>query len=51
MPHLKEQERIVQHIETLSKHTRTLEAATEEKIKNLTALKASLLNQAFRGKL
>jgi len=51
LPPMEEQERIVVHLEALSERTRTLEAATQEKLDDLTALKASLLDAAFRGQL
>lgn len=51
IPDATEQHRIVDYLDTLSKHTRALEIATEDKIKNLTAIKASLLDHAFRGRL
>lgn len=51
LPPAKEQQRIVNHLNLLSKHTRALTTATEEKLIYLTALKASLLDNAFRGQL
>jgi len=51
LPPVKEQQRIVSHLDLLSERTRTLEASTQEKINDLTALKASLLDAAFRGQL
>ncbi|MDX8406444.1 MAG: restriction endonuclease subunit S [Mariprofundus sp.] len=49
LPPIKEQQQIVSHLNDLSERTRTLEASTQEKINDLTALKASLLNAAFKG--
>ncbi len=51
IPTIEKQQKVIAHLDVLSEHTRALEAATEKRIKNLTALKASLLDQAFRGKL
>ena len=51
LPSLEEQNRIVTHLDALSERTRALEAATEEKLNELTALKASLLDAAFKGQL
>jgi type I restriction enzyme S subunit len=51
LPNLKEQKSIVAHLDALSEHTRALEAATQEKLNHLTALKASLLDAAFKGQL
>jgi len=45
------QQQIVARLDALSERTRTLEAATQEKLDDLTALKASLLDVAFRGQL
>jgi len=51
LPPVKEQQRIVSHLNSLSERTRTLKASTQEKINDLTALKASLLDAAFKGQL
>jgi len=51
LPPIKEQQRIVSHLNSLSERTRTLKASTQEKINDLSALKASLLNAAFKGEL
>ena len=51
LPSLQEQRQISDHLDALSKRTRALEAATAEKLNDLTALKASLLDAAFRGHL
>jgi len=48
---IEEQRHIVAHLDALAERTRTLEAATQEKLDDLTALKASLLDVAFRGQL
>ena len=50
-PSLEEQHRIITHLDALSERTCALEAATEEKLRDLTALKASLLDAAFKGQL
>ena len=51
LPSLDEQNRIVTHLDALSERTRALEATTEEKLSDLTTLKASLLDAAFKGQL
>lgn len=51
LPSVEEQNHIVTHLDALSERTRALEAATEEKLNDLTALKASLLDAAFKGQL
>jgi len=51
LPPLEEQQRIVTHLDALAERTRTLETTTKEKLDDLTALKASLLDAAFRGQL
>jgi len=51
LPPLDEQKRIVAHLDTLSERTQTLEVSTQEKINDLTAFKASLLDSAFKGEL
>jgi len=51
LPPIKEQQRIVSHLNSLSERSRTLKASTQEKINDLTALKASLLDAAFKGQL
>jgi len=51
IPAIGEQKRIVDHLNSLAERTRTLEASTQEKINDLTALKASLLDAAFKGQL
>jgi len=51
IPPLDEQKHIVTHLNGLSERTRTLEAATQEKLNDLATLKASLLDAAFRGNL
>jgi len=51
LPQLEEQERIVGHLDALSERTQVLETSTQEKISYLTALKASLLDTAFKGGL
>lgn len=51
LPSLGEQKRIVIHLNALSERTRTLETATQEKLNDLTTLKASLLDAAFKGQL
>lgn len=51
LPSLNEQKHIVAHLDALSERTRILEVSTKEKLSDLTALKASLLDAAFRGQL
>jgi len=51
LPPLEEQKRIVAHLDGLSERVQTLEKTTCERIDHLSALKASLLDDAFRGKL
>jgi len=51
IPTIEVQRRIVTHLDALSQHTRALESATEEKLRDLASLKASLLNTAFMGQL
>jgi type I restriction enzyme S subunit len=51
IPLLDEQNRIVSHFDALSERTHTLEAATQKKLNDLTTLKASLLDAAFKGQL
>jgi len=51
IPPKDEQKKIVTHLDALSERTHTLEVTTQEKINDLTALKASLLDSAFKGEL
>ncbi len=51
IPSLEEQRQITDSLDALSERTRTLEASTQEKINDLTALKASLLDAAFKGNI
>ena len=51
LPTLDEQQGIVSHLESLSERIGILEISTREKINDLTALKASLLDAAFKGEL
>ena len=51
LPSLDEQVRIVEHFEVLNDRSRTLEAETRERLEQLTTLKSSLLDSAFRGQL
>jgi type I restriction enzyme, S subunit len=46
-----EQHRIVEHLDGLSERIQTLEKTTRNRLAHLAALKASLLDAAFRGKL
>ncbi|MEA3640660.1 MAG: restriction endonuclease subunit S [Lamprobacter sp.] len=46
-----DQRRIVTHLDALTEHTNTLESETQERLDQLTALKSSLLDAAFRGQL
>ncbi len=51
IPPRAEQDRIVAFLNKLAKRTHAIEAATQEKLHHLKALKASLLDNAFRGQL
>ncbi len=51
LPDINEQNRIVTHLDTLSERTRALKTVTQEKLNDLTTLKASLLDAAFKGQL
>jgi len=51
IPPISVQKSIVAHLDALADHTRTLEAETLERLDQLTALKSSLLDAAFRGQL
>jgi len=50
-PSLKEQQTIVQKLDTLSAETKKLEAIYQQKIKDLEELKKSILQKAFNGEL
>ncbi|MBN2685654.1 MAG: restriction endonuclease subunit S [Pontiellaceae bacterium] len=51
LPPLEEQQRIVAHLDGLAERIQKLEAATRARLDRLAALKASLLDAAFRGRL
>ena len=51
LPPLQEQTRIVEHLDALSARIQALEKTSRERIDHLAALKASLLDAAFRGEL
>ena len=51
IPSIEKQVQIAVNLDALYDHTRSLESATQEKLDDLTALKASLLDAAFRGQL
>ena len=51
IPPIEKQAQIAVKLDTLSERNRTLEVTTQEKLNDLTALKASLLDAAFRGQL
>jgi len=51
LPPINEQNGIVEHLDALAERTRILETTTQEKLNDLTALKASLLDAAFKGHL
>lgn len=51
VPSMEEQIGIANYLDTLAEHTRTLEAETQERLDQLTTLKSSLLDSAFRGQL
>jgi len=45
------QQKVVKYLDKISKKTEKLKQVQKEKMQNLVALKASILNQAFRGNL
>ena len=51
LPDLKEQKKIVEYLDSLSEKVQNLERLQEEQLSELDALKASVLHQAFQGKL
>jgi type I restriction enzyme S subunit len=51
VPPLAEQSKIVTQLDAISERTQALEAATSAQLEKLEALKASLLDAAFRGQL
>jgi type I restriction enzyme, S subunit len=51
IPSIEKQNHIVTHLDALSERIRALETYTQEKLNDLTALKASLLDAAFKGQL
>jgi len=51
IPLIEKQEKIAANLDALSERTRTLEGSTKEKLNDLTTLKASLLDAAFKGEL
>jgi len=51
LPTLEEQQNMVAQFDALAERTHALVSATEEKLKHFTALKTSLLDAAFTGKL
>jgi len=51
VPPIEEQQNIVTHLDALAERTLALGAATQEKLNDLTTLKASLLDAAFKGQL
>lgn len=51
VPQIEMQQQIVANLDTLAEHTRALETVTKEKLNELTTLKASLLDAAFKGQL
>jgi type I restriction enzyme, S subunit len=51
IPPMKDQEQIVQKLDTLSEETKRLEAIYQTKIENLEELKKSILQKAFNGEL
>ena len=48
---LEEQQKTVQYLDQLSQKTETLKQVQQEKMQSLKALKASILDRAFRGEL
>jgi len=51
IPPLKTQQKTVQYLEQLSQKTETLKQVQTEKMESLKALKASILDRAFRGEI
>jgi len=51
LPPLKTQQKTVTYLDKISKELETLKQTQKEKMESLVALKASILDQAFRGKL
>ena len=51
VPPLAEQSKIVAQLDAISERTQALTAATSAQLEKLEALKASLLDAAFRGQL
>ncbi len=51
IPSLTDQYHIVNYLDELSKRIHAIETATQKKLRDLEALKSSLLNNAFRGQL
>jgi len=51
IPSLKTQQKTVTYLDFISKELETLKQTQKEKMESLVALKASILDQAFRGKL
>ena len=51
IPPIEKQAQIAANLDALAERTHTLEIATKEKLSDLTALKASLLDAAFKGQL
>ncbi len=51
LPPLKTQQKTVQYLDQLSQKTETLKQVQQEKMQSLIALKASILDRAFRGEL
>jgi len=51
LPSLEEQAAIIAYLGALAEHVSTLEAETQERLDQLTTLKSSLLDTAFRGQL
>jgi len=51
IPPIEEQKKIIVYLDDLSERTRSIEVTTQEKLDDLYALKASLLDAAFKGQL
>jgi type I restriction enzyme S subunit len=51
LPPIEEQTRVAGYLDALAEHIRSLEAETKERLDQLTAVKSSLLDAAFRGQL
>ena len=51
LPSIQEHSQVVTYLDSVYEHTSALEAETQERLDQLTTLKSSLLDTAFRGQL